>query len=465
MTSATFIWFGSLALAVFGLCTSENGSIWAICAVSLAIAFQLLGGAGRKPVIVAHISLFWVAIFGGILVRDLSAKSFDQLPNERLAILLSLGALFAIALGYRLGYREPVAQPATVESHLNRRKLVAGYWIAFVAASGLGYVAYAYPELTQPVLAFIGVKLLLLYLVCAQTFADRRGFGMLVLVVGAELVEGATGYIASYQVPLLIVLAASLSAPKGSLRLSQVAVGAITMAVILWVSLVWTAIKVDYRDWLEVEDPAVTAQTGARLDWIWNRVSDGINYPVAFVKMTSRIGYMEFYGLALPRMGNNTTNYYLNGLLNVIMPRLIFPDKPVLDDTKITTEMTGRQFGRAASVSIGFVPQADSDFGFPLMLLPLFLVGYLLGKTGSYFQARNCSQFGRDAFMSAALVFKFTYENNIDKALGSFFLSTFALFLIFRFVYKPFENWAAIKSASSTRNLSSRRHAVAPIPR
>jgi hypothetical protein len=459
------LWVGAIALATFGLYTSDNGPLWALCAISLGAAVQLSGKAGRKPVIVAHLALLWMAIFGGLLFRDLGGRSFEQLPNERLAILLSLGALFAIALGYRFGYQEPQSRASMSEVRLSRRKLLGAYWISFFATSASGYLAYAYPALTQPLLAFNGVKLLLLYLLCAQTFADRRGFAALVLIVGAELAEGATGYIASYQVPLLVVLAASLSAAKGSLRAAQITAGALIMAIVIWASLVWTAIKVDYRDWLTTEDPAVTAQSSERLNWIWTAVADGIDYPVAFRKMTSRIGYVELYGLALPRMGNAATTYWLDGMTNILMPRLLFPDKPPLDDTKITTEMTGRVFGKGASVSIGFVAQAHSDLGFPLMYVPLFLVGYVLGKTGSYFQAGNCSQSGRDAFMSAALVFKFTYENNIDKALGAFFLSLIVLILIFKFIYKRLEKWATLNSVPvALRHLPSRRPA-APMTR
>ena len=124
-------------------------------------------------------------------------------------------------------------------------------------------------------------------------------------------------------------------------------------------------------------------------------------------------------------------------------PRFLFPDKPVLDDTKITAELTGIQFSANVSVSIGFIAQAHSDFGFPLMYLPLALVGLALGAVGAYFQSQNAPGIVRDGFMTAALVYKFTYEANIDKAVGGFMISTLILLAVYWFAYPRFERWAS----------------------
>jgi hypothetical protein len=77
------------------------------------------------------------------------------------------------------------------------------------------------------------------------------------------------------------------------------------------------------------------------------------------------------------------------------------------------------------------------------MYAPIALVGVALGAIGSYFQSRKASKYARDGFMAAALVYKFTYESNIDKAIGGLLLSTLALLVTFQLLYPAFERWAS----------------------
>jgi hypothetical protein len=362
--------------------------------------------------------------------------------------LNSLLALFAIALGYRIGAR--FFNQLSSHQHdvpLNTKKVLIAYWCAFLAYAALATVASFVPSFTQGIFAFRGIELLLLYIVAAQIFASRQHYAWLVAAVVAEVAIGAIGYIASYQIPLIVVVAAALSTPSVQLRFSQIAFTAVLAVVLLSVSVIWTAIKAEYRLWLEFGDPQVTEQAGARIQWITNRIAWGsINYTDAVIGLANRIGYTRFYAVALPRMESANypaSSYWIEAVENVLKPRFLFPDKPPLDDTRITSELTGIQFGQKASVSTGFVAQAHSDFGFPLMYAPITLVGVLIGAIGAYFQSRKASKFAKDGFMAAALVYKFAYESNIDKAIGSLLLSTLALLATFWLLYPLFEQWAS----------------------
>jgi hypothetical protein len=268
----------------------------------------------------------------------------------------------------------------------------------------------------------------------------------LLAAVVAEVVLGATGYIASYQIPLIVVLAAALNSQSIQLGFGQIVLAIVVGLALFLMSVVWTAVKPDYRFWLATEDPHITEQVSARTEWILGRITSGsVNLTEAAIKLTNRIGYTHFYAIALPRMESanySTTSYWIEAVENVLKPRFFFPDKPPLDDTRITSEMTGFQFAGGVSVSIGFVAQAHSDFGFPLMYVPLALVGISLGAIGGYFQSRKASKFASDGFMAAALVYKFTYESNVDKAVGGLLLSTLALLAVFHLLYPHFERWA-----------------------
>jgi hypothetical protein len=436
---------GGIGISWLGF--TESPVLWTGCVISLPLALELAGGRDIKPIVAACLGLFWVAIFSSILSADLNSQSLDNIPSEFAAIVYSLLALFAIAVGFPIGARIFEARDAEDDVSLNTKKLLIAYWCSFVVGAGLAGVASLFPGLAQGILALQGIKLLLLYLVAAQIFASKDQYLWLVAIVIAEVALGATGYIASYQIPLIVVLVAALNSHSVQLRFSQMALAAMVGLALFSVSLVWTAVKPEYRFWLATEDPNVTEQISARIEWILDRITSGsINYTDAAIKLTNRIGYTHFFAVALPRMESanySATSYWMEAVENVLKPRLLFPDKPQLDDTRITSEMTGIKFGDAVSVSIGFVAQALSDFGFPLMYAPLVFVGMALGAIGGYFQSRKASKFALDGFMAAALVFKFTYESNVDKAVGGLALSTLALLLTFRLLYPAFERWAS----------------------
>jgi hypothetical protein len=448
-------WLFAGGIALWGLIFSKSPFIGAFCAICLPVALELAGGRKLRPIAATVLGLFWAATFLSILTADLNSQSLDEIPWESTAIVNSLLALFAIALGYRFGARAFCDGPVSnsYDVRLNSRKLLISYWCAFSLAAGLTGLAALVPSFAQGILALKGIELLLLYMFAAQSFAFGQNYAWLLAAVVAEAVLGSIGYIASYQIPLIVVLTAAVNSRSSRWSPEKIVIGALFAAALLYLSVVWTAIKPEYRFWLEYRNPQVTGETSERVQWIWNRINNGsIDYREEIIRLASRIGYTHFYAVALPRMESPNyqgTSYWMLAVENVLEPRFIFPDKPPLDDTKITSELTGIQFGRDISVSTGFVAQAHSDFGFPLMYLPIALVGVLMGAIGAYFQSRKASRFARDGFMAAALVYKFTYESNIDKAIGGLLLSTLALLAAFWLLYPRYERWASDDYTSS----------------
>lgn len=436
-----YLTVGSLALACYGY-FQEDHVLWMVGAGSLPLAFALAGAAAKKPVIAANLGLFWTAVMCSIVAAHLREATLPA-DNVR-AALLSLGALMSLGFGYRIGYGHPLSRAS--EKPLDRHKLHLVYWISFVLALVLNVVAYLRPELTQIILAFIYIRLLALYLFSAQSFSDRKDLSRMVPVIIAELAISALNGIASYQLPILVVLAAALNLQK-KVRVGQLLTAALLFSLLFWASLVWTAIKPEYRNFLTTANPSVQE----RLLWIWNSTTD-INYVAAFGKFADRVGYIDLYAAALPRLDGVETHFYYDALLNMIQPRILFPDKAALDDTRITTELTGIPFDANTSVSIGYVAQAHADFGWPGMLLAVCIIGAILGRIANIFQCKPCSPIGRDGFMTAALAFKFAYENNIDKAISSLAIAVIGLLGVYKFLYLPFEKWAL---APSKRTLAT----------
>jgi hypothetical protein len=444
-------WIVATTFALVGMLEAENIVLWALIALSLPGAVILIGGRRAPAVILLNLGLFWASIYCSLLSLYLAGRSQEITSDETRAIAYSLVALLALALGFRMGYREPVlwAVEGGARSRLRIGKVFCAYLVAEALNTLLTGVAFQIPSLTQPILAVTVLKLLALYILCSECLVQRRARALIVAALAIELTTGATNFIASYQPSFVVVLAAILDSAGGRFSLSKLFAAGIVLTAFFGASVFWTAIKPEYRTWMATTDSALTEGIFNRLAWMSGRFEKEIDFNAATIKLAERIGYTQLYSLAMPRLDANNfqhSPYWVDAVESVLMPRALFPGKPIEDDTRVTTEMTGVNFSSATSVSIGYVAEAQADFGIPGMFGEIIMIGYGLARFAGYLTKAKISLVGRQAFVAAALAYKFFYQANIDKAFATFVLQALALLLFLRFGYSLLESWFAAEA-------------------
>jgi hypothetical protein len=440
----------SVAVATGGLFSPENAAYWLICAIALGGVFLILAGDGGEPVLLTIAGLFWVEVASDILSADLSGNPLERLPGgayRPYVVSISLVALLVMSLGMRLGLGRPRRGDANpmIRVRFDRALLL---YAATVPISGVAtYLGSLVPSLSQPLLAFGKLKLVALYILASCILRDGRGLHWLVCVLIGEIVIGLGGFISSYQpavITVLVAVASSQGFRPGAGRILAMVAGA---ALLVWVSLLWTAMKPEYRAWASggSRQQIVTRSVSERIAWMsdW-LLSDKLDVGEAFAQLVGRLGYTTFYALAAQRAEQGQIQQapqrWSSAIIRVVTPRAFF-DKEAINDTAVTTMLTGVRFSRSASVSIGYVAEAHIDFGFPLMLLPIFLLGLMLGLTARYFLGRKVPPEVGQAFAIGALVFTFEYGANIDKQFGGFAVGFIALALVLRFAGPPLTRW------------------------
>ena len=109
-------------------------------------------------------------------------------------------------------------------------------------------------------------------------------------------------------------------------------------------------------------------------------------YSQAVEDTADRITYIKFFAESMGVVPDQIP--YENGLLwkqalvNSFVPRLLNPDKAVLDDSARTSYYTGGWVAgvqEGASISLGYIAESYIDFGPFFMFLPLFAWGCLVG--------------------------------------------------------------------------------------
>ena len=122
-----------------------------------------------------------------------------------------------------------------------------------------------------------------------------------------------------------------------------------------------------------------------RIEWLANRfLVDQIDYGEATARLFERIGYTDFFSqiLALQDAGSlpGGNDYYIRALQHISTPRIFFPDKEELDNLVKTAALLGGTIDADTSIGVGYVAQANVDFGFPGMLFPIFVIGLIQGE-------------------------------------------------------------------------------------
>jgi hypothetical protein len=404
-------------------------------------------------VLIWVIGLNWLSIAADLLRADLSGQSVTEGwlgSYDQQAILISLSALLAIALGMRCGVQfggsrwrarmYALASKTGVGESIDLGRLLVCYAGALAVSQAMGLLAVSIPTLAQPFLAFALLKSVVVYTIAASVFDSDRGYSWLLLVIGAEFVVGMAGAFAYFTEPVFLLVIAMASSRHGLARAKTWVIGLASIAVLLWVAIVWTAIKIEYRS--EMSGKSLQE----RATWLTDRyLSPKIDYGDAAARLLDRVSYTEPFALVLAYLDageiNNDFNFYGAAIKHVLTPRVLVPDKAALDDSRITTALTGQRIDENTSIGVGYIAEAQVDFGFPGLLLPMLAIGFMLGLATEYYMTRPAPLLVRQAFATATSFHVFFFEVDIDKGLGAFITGWLAMALILKFGYPLIETW------------------------
>jgi hypothetical protein len=461
--SVQLLLVGGIA-AVVAAQASSNWGLWAACLFAFPIAVWILGGKRAHAIMIFMVAISWLQVVGDVLAADMAGDALSQGSVGRYrvaAIGMSLAGILALAIGMRLGAglsRPPGHQSNGIPSQpnadraANPDRVAIAYVLSLVVVQILEIVARSVPALTQPILAFATLKFVFMYLLATTVFESGRGQHWLAVILGLELVTGIFSYLGTYQNAIFIVLIA-LAASRGRVSLPVVLFGLVCAVIIVWMSMVWSVVKIEYRS--QFDRPL-----GERIDWMVKRLFvDPIDYGAAASRLAHRLGYTELFAVVIARddvgLLPRESHLYSSAVLHVFMPRILFPDKAVLNDSKITTELTGMSIREGTSVGVGYVAEAFADFGFPGMLIPLAMFGLALGGAARYFMSRPVPWSVRLACATSAIFFTCRFETDIDKAFGAFVTALLAMVLALKYGYPMIEDWLT-KSAVISRSGTGR---------
>ena len=126
-----------------------------------------------------------------------------------------------------------------------------------------------------------------------------------------------------------------------------------------------------------------------RLSYVGKAADDfnGDQFQKGLRALVARVSYIDMLACTIRRVPNELPHE--NGarlgeaMLNIVEPRVLFPDKPPTpDDSIVTAYYTGLRFDRSlgTSVSIGYLGELYIDFDYFGAVFGTFLIGLLAGR-------------------------------------------------------------------------------------
>jgi hypothetical protein len=429
-----------------------NSMLAALAIAVLVTGVFLLWRPGESGILLFVFGFQWMQASIGVFYAnwlDIDVIDFSEYGSDfRLATILSLLGLIALALGMRLGAgpwrQQDGAVARTTSSHFAPRYWFWLYAAAFAVATLAQFLASMIPGLSQPLIALASLKWAFYWLLAYATFAQSgasRQYWLVALTL--ELMLGIGGYFSDFKTPLIFTFLAVVAAgARFSIRqyLSLLSLAAIALTM----GLVWTAVKIDYRKFVRGGEvgQVVTVPYLDRMTGLAQMVGqlDDSDLADAWDSMVRRITYVDFFGVVLDRvpaaLPHEDGALWRDAVTRPFMPRIFFPAKTTIEDSERTVYYTGIWLAGAeqgTSISIGYMGESYIDFGAAGMMILIFGFGLLLG---GFYRGMIRLDHARLLGMSlaTATIFGAVYlETSITKMFGGIVVAMLVSWLVLRF--------------------------------
>lgn len=443
----------AVSLAVGGFGPNSPIALLAI-AVLMAGAF-LLWRPGESPIFLFVFGYQWLQASLKIFKAGWLGVDVGQLPSYggdiEQATVLSLLGLLALGVGLRVGAGPWRFQDGMLARFTTQRLTIQSwfrlYIVAFAIATLAQSIARVVPGLSQPLLALANLKWAFFWMLAYATFARARSDKLyLLLALGLEIALGIGAYFSDFKTPFFFTFMAAVTA-RLRVSVGRYLVLAVLGTVVLAMAMTWTAVKVDYRHYLNggADAQVVTVGYVERVEKLTSMIGelDAATLSKSFGKLLDRLAYVDFFAVVLDTVPGAVPHedgaLWWDAISRPFMPRLLFPEKTAIDDSVRTNYYTGLDLPTSeegTSISLGYMAESYIDFGKIGMMVPIFGLGLLLGRYYRFMLNHDPSRLLGMA-LATATIFEVSFlESSITKVFGGLVISMLASWAVLRIAPK-----------------------------
>jgi len=443
------------ALAIlFLLSFLTTNPLLTVASIAVVPFFLLLIRKNELPVLFVAMVYQWIAIT--IKVFFANFKGFDFLYYHEFpvhifeALFLSLIGIVTIILGIWLVNRtnkyitDERLSELIGNININKLLLIYGLYSLIVTLIGNTFLTFGgLAQITYVLLQFKWSFYLLLFIVVFNS-NDKRYILFLWLLIIGEVVLGFASYFSSFKDVLIFTFIGILATLK-RFSFKKTAILLLFASMVFRLGVIWTAIKPEFRMYIAggERQQIVTVSKSEAIDK-WIELATNLQQEVidrAEFFLIDRLSYIDYFSGAIgyvPEVVPHENGKVWNdAVMHVLMPRLFFPEKEAIDDSKHLTKYTGVYFATAeqgASFSLGYMADSYVDFGKTFMFVPLFLLGLLIGFIYKYFINNGYNELWGIVLVVPLFYFAGFYEMSSIKLFGRLITYFLVFFVINKFV-------------------------------
>jgi hypothetical protein len=425
------------------------------CLLTLYGLLYFLWKSHRPGVIIFTFVMQWLQVVAFVIWMQTQGKDIDFLsPSAGKAVIF--GCLGLLVMAFVFSRRIdglPIPSMETLQQEamkINERKLLLVYIgsTLFLGSAGL-LLGLGFAQI---MFTLGGLKWACFLTFGYVSWIKKKNRLILLAMILFEFGSGLVSYFSNFKDVLLFVIILSLTFVK-RVNLKQVLYGLLFAAVLGFLMITWMAIKNDYRRYLnqgQKQQVVVVSRSdafgeinGQLKDLSWPK------YQFALYLMFYRLQYIYHLALTMDRVPAVLPHQYgkvwWDNTTFVLMPRILFPNKPIYEATAKTNLYTGMDysgFKSGASFSLGYFADSYVDFGYTGMFLPLILLAlYVSFIYRTFFSFKRINILIRYAVINVCLYDFYSFEADGLFIFGRLTIYFLVYALLCKFVLPRVQSW------------------------
>ena len=329
---------------------------------------------------------------------------------------------------------------------LSIEKTFRVYLIAFLILNFLAPIRFLLIGYTQIIVSLIVVKWFLFLLFGFQVILKKEKKKIFYFIIAFEFISGF-GFFSDFKTVLFYVVYLSIIL-LNRLKMRELIKWSIIGIIAFLGSIAWTTVKNEYRQFLTQGNRTQNVQVSENeaLSKLYELTSsnDQKTSSSSTLKFLDRL--QGTYHLALAMHNVPMLIPYQNGknwgetLEFVLTPRLLNPDKPILDQSVKASKYTRIQYAglkQGTAVSLGYFADCYIDFGFYGMFLVIFTIGLIYGCTYFFFMKYSSKNYLFNCSVVGAIFMEFfAFDMDNSYFIGRL-LSNIFIFFLLKYTFFP----------------------------